>query len=49
VLRIQRAVAAWMRLKRQLEEDYIEEYTNKIKKTSAHSKKHRGTRVLTTG
>jgi len=35
-----------MRLKRQLEEDYIEEYTNK---TSAHFKKHRGTRVLTTG
>lgn len=32
--RIQRQVAEWLRIKRQLEKKYMEEYKNKIKKPS---------------
>jgi hypothetical protein len=47
--RIQRQVAEWLRIKRQLEKKYMEEYKNKIKKPSGRPKKQRDARVFTIG
>ncbi|KAG7390916.1 hypothetical protein PHYPSEUDO_006400 [Phytophthora pseudosyringae] len=47
--RIQRRVAEWLRIKRQLEKKYMEEYKNKIKKPSGRPKKQRDARVFTIG
>ncbi|KAE9001800.1 Sodium channel protein type 5 subunit alpha [Phytophthora rubi] len=47
--RIQRQVAEWLRIKRQLEKTYMEEYKNKIKKPSGRPKKQRDARVFTVG
>ncbi|KAL3665815.1 hypothetical protein V7S43_009242 [Phytophthora oleae] len=47
--RIQRQVAGWLRIKRQLEKKYMEEYKNKIKKPSGRPKKQRDARVFTVG
>ncbi|KAF4323781.1 hypothetical protein BBO99_00000958 [Phytophthora kernoviae] len=49
VCRIQRQVANWLQVKRQLEKKAIEEYKNKIKKPSGRPKKQRNSRVYTTG
>lgn len=49
VCRIQRSVADWLRVKRQLEKQYMEEYKNKIKKPSGRPKKQRDARVFTIG
>ncbi|KAE9315095.1 hypothetical protein PR003_g19081 [Phytophthora rubi] len=49
VRQIQRAVAAWLRFKRQIEKKYMEEYKSKIKKDTSRPKKQRGAVVLTTG
>ncbi|KAJ0412146.1 hypothetical protein ATCC90586_005759 [Pythium insidiosum] len=46
---IQRAVAEWLRTKRELEKHYMEEYMNKIKKPSGRPKKARDARVYTIG
>ncbi|KAL4150744.1 hypothetical protein PRNP1_010141 [Phytophthora ramorum] len=47
--RIQRQVAQWLRIKRQLEKKYMEEYKNKIKKPSGRPRKQRDARVFTIG
>ncbi|KAG6970072.1 hypothetical protein JG688_00005042 [Phytophthora aleatoria] len=47
--RIQRQIAEWLRIKRQLEKRYMEEYKNKIKKPSGRPKKQRDARVFTIG
>jgi hypothetical protein len=49
VVLIQRSVAAWLRIKRELEKQYMEEYKNKIKKPSGRPKKVRDARVYTIG
>ncbi|KAL4110193.1 hypothetical protein PRIC1_001886 [Phytophthora ramorum] len=46
---IQRSVSGWLRCKRQLEKEYMEEYKSKIKKPSVRPKKQRGALVVTTG
>ncbi|KAG6604562.1 Voltage-gated Ion Channel (VIC) Superfamily [Phytophthora cinnamomi] len=49
VRQIQRAVAAWLRFKRQIEKKYMDEYKSKIKKGPTRPKKQRGAVVVTTG
>ncbi|KAK1934630.1 Sodium channel protein 1 brain [Phytophthora citrophthora] len=46
---IQHSVHAWLRCKREMERQYLEEYKQKIKKPSVRVKKQRGAAVLTTG
>eukprot|EP00644_Phytophthora_capsici_P015516 jgi/Phyca11/127505/e_gw1.70.128.1 len=46
---IQRSVLAWLRCKREMERQYMEEYKQKIKKPNTRIKKQRGAAVLTTG
>lgn len=47
--RIQRQVAEWLRIKRQLEKKYMEEYKNKIKEAQRPPQKQRDARVFTIG
>ncbi|KAG4062064.1 Sodium channel protein type 4 subunit alpha B [Phytophthora cactorum] len=49
VRRIQRSVATWLQVKRQLEKTSMEVYKNKIKKPTTRPKRHRGSVVVTTG
>lgn len=49
VCRIQSSVVVWLRTKRELEKQYMEEYKNKIKKPSGRPKKVRDARVYTIG
>lgn len=44
---VQRSVADWLRMKRSLEAQYMEEYKNKMKKPSGRPKKVRDARVYT--
>jgi hypothetical protein len=45
---IQHLVHEWLKTKRTLEHQFLEEYKNKIKKPSGRPKKIRGARVHTT-
>ncbi|DAZ94512.1 TPA: hypothetical protein N0F65_011865 [Lagenidium giganteum] len=49
VCTIQRSVSDWLRTKRALEAQYMEEYKNKIKKPSGRPKKVRDARVYSVG
>ncbi|TMW67789.1 hypothetical protein Poli38472_007461 [Pythium oligandrum] len=49
VCAIQRGVKDWLKTKRQLEKEFMDEYRNKIKKPSGRPKKVRDARVYTTG
>ncbi|ETL93484.1 hypothetical protein L917_08354 [Phytophthora nicotianae] len=49
VRRIQRSVATWLQVKRQMEKRSMDEYKNKIKKPTTRPKRHRGSLVVTTG